>query len=336
MSEPNLTLSGGSATDKLRCDASRVGSDKNTTKKAETGKPTEPEDTLGESHQPVSSCTEDVLIDTGNDETRVSYAEVEALSAQEHQDLLGEARSHQKAKRGVSAGETNRHNQSERIGQLENALEQSLTSLSELRQELRDQHLLEDQLAATEGIANLQQQAITELKKQLAQRQAQLRTAEKSTIIAVLKQNLVKSQVKIEDLAIQLAQQHLLQAQLQHSCLEIKRERDHILVRLTQMEQQTAALQEQIIQQSQQASEYEVTVQYWKDKYLESLKLAHELKAVLERLLPDRVAEFSDLLIEFQPLAAFEPTKLPSPPLKHQPLRVDLPAFLTRQRHSRC
>lgn len=63
----------------------------------------------------------------------------------------------------------------ERICQLEKALGQSLASSNELRQKLKDQHLLEAQLAATEEIANLQQQVINELKHHLAQQQSRER-----------------------------------------------------------------------------------------------------------------------------------------------------------------
>jgi chromosome segregation ATPase len=58
-----------------------------------------------------------------------------------------------------------------RIQSLERALDQSLLVIEELRQQLVNQQFLEDQLAATEEIANIQQQAITQLKQQLAQQQ---------------------------------------------------------------------------------------------------------------------------------------------------------------------
>jgi hypothetical protein len=65
----------------------------------------------------------------------------------------------------------------ERIRQLEKALEQSFNYLHELKQQLKEQHLLETQLAAAEDFANIQQQAIAKLKQQIAQHyvlQAQL------------------------------------------------------------------------------------------------------------------------------------------------------------------
>lgn len=56
----------------------------------------------------------------------------------------------------------------DRIYHLEQALEQSLSSLEQFRNQLSEQHLLETQLAATEEVANLQQRALAQLKQQLA------------------------------------------------------------------------------------------------------------------------------------------------------------------------
>jgi chromosome segregation ATPase len=64
--------------------------------------------------------------------------------------------------------------QQRRIRDLEMALDQSLASLSELRSQIVDQSFLERQLASTEEIANVQQQAIHQLKLQFAQQKAEL------------------------------------------------------------------------------------------------------------------------------------------------------------------
>lgn len=66
--------------------------------------------------------------------------------------------------------------QAERIQHLEKALDQSLASLEDLRRQLIDQQFLEAQLASTEEISNIQQQAITQLKWQLQQQQQTLAT----------------------------------------------------------------------------------------------------------------------------------------------------------------
>ncbi len=64
--------------------------------------------------------------------------------------------------------------QGRRIRDLEQALDQSIASLGELRLQVIDQHFLEHQLATTEEIANVQQQAIQQLKLQFAQQKADL------------------------------------------------------------------------------------------------------------------------------------------------------------------
>lgn len=66
------------------------------------------------------------------------------------------------------------HGQVERIRHLEQALDQSQSCLNEMRLQMIDQQFLENQLAATEEIANIQQQAILRLKLQLAQQQETL------------------------------------------------------------------------------------------------------------------------------------------------------------------
>lgn len=61
-----------------------------------------------------------------------------------------------------------------RIHHLEQALDQALACIEELRLQVQDQHLLESQLATTEDHASVQQQAIVRLKLQLAEQQAAL------------------------------------------------------------------------------------------------------------------------------------------------------------------
>lgn len=205
----------------------------------------------------------------------------------------------------MQPAETCQQEHLERIGQLEQALEQSLTSSNELRQMLRDQHLLENQLAATEEIANLQQQVINELKQRLVQQQ-------------------------------QSVDMQSFQTRLHYVYRELERERDSALERLTQFEEQTVSLQEQLLQQSQQVREYEATVQYWKEQYLESLQIALQLKKAIEELALNCTNELTELLTTVQSQTivtdrALVVPKLPSP-LKIQPNQVDLPAFLTRHR----
>ena len=57
----------------------------------------------------------------------------------------------------------------QRVCLLQQALDQALDSLEELAVQVQDKHWVETQLASTEKYANVQQQAITHLKQQLAQ-----------------------------------------------------------------------------------------------------------------------------------------------------------------------
>jgi len=62
----------------------------------------------------------------------------------------------------------------ERIHQLEQALDESLTKVQSLQSQLQDQERLETQLAATEEAVSLQKQAMAELKQQLSDQQQAL------------------------------------------------------------------------------------------------------------------------------------------------------------------
>ncbi|NJO39311.1 MAG: hypothetical protein HC769_00110 [Cyanobacteria bacterium CRU_2_1] len=61
-----------------------------------------------------------------------------------------------------------------RIAQLEQALDQALVCLDDLKAQIRDQNVLETQLAATEDFSHVQQQAIARLKLQLTECQQAL------------------------------------------------------------------------------------------------------------------------------------------------------------------
>lgn len=113
----------------------------------------------------------------------------------------------------VALTEVGNSQQMERIRQLEKALEQSFNYLHELKQQLKEQHLLETQLEAAEDYADLQQQAIAQLKQQIAQRyvlQAQLQQTyweleiERDRSIALERQNtLLQEQILLQEQQVQ-------------------------------------------------------------------------------------------------------------------------------------
>ncbi|MBC7973174.1 MAG: hypothetical protein H7Z11_24130 [Verrucomicrobia bacterium] len=382
------------------------------------------------------------------------------------------------------------HEQIERIRHLEQALDQSLASLSEMRLQMVDQHLLEAQLASTEEISNIQQQAIARLKLQLAQQQqalnaqlvetqardrslqtllntmealtqaqqqeleqlqtqiahdradvqtyqhrleeqlehlqtdlnaqqartlaletpsldartlanhltarleqahaqvselsqilsdrqealkqleAELQQAhttlqEQQSLLDSLQQSrlcktstvttvspaiatlldalpsiapeLATAHAKVVALEAQAAKQTTAQAMLRHACQELEEERDRQQTRIAALEGQTTDMQEQILQQAQQASEYETAIQHWKDRCFSSQSDVLKLKALLDQALPEPPAELSDLLAAL--LAAADETTEPSSPallgtpsFNREP-KVDLPDFLMRRRN---
>ena len=364
------------------------------------------------------------------------------------------------------------HEQVERIHDLEQALDQSVSSVADLRLQLVNQQFLEAQLASTEEIANIQQQAITQLKQRLAQQQlaleayenqtegetqsfqdllisledlaegqqtnlkrlwlrihsdraetqaqqtyldwltelqakpldqqslevfshsldvdladptispeqlqstllelgqhltnrqaaieqlemelhrAHIALQEQQTMIDTLQQThttrhlasdtpldkeLFTAQCKVQELEIQLSKQTTTQAMLQHFCQELEHTRDRHQARITELEQQTADMQEQILKQAQQASEYETAIQHWKDRYHNSHDYLNRLKELIEQVLPNSSAELSEILAIIQTATA-DATEIEgdhSNPGSLKGSKMDIPDFLLRRHRYR-
>lgn len=311
------------------------------------------------------------------------------------------------------------HGQGERISHLEQALDQTLGSLHDLRLQLVDQQLLEAHLASTEEISNVQQQAITQLKRQLAQQQATTQegavaqrdqapvqqdsvvdlSAQLSadhSLVSQLETQLDQAQGQIQDFSQQIRDRqaainqletdlhraHLaLQEQqsvidslqhgqvprlsatppfhrpalptaarreeavlppfspghpytvLQHACQELERERDQAQQRISTLESQIADMQEQILQQAQQASEYETAIQHWKERYRTTQTHLRQLRKFTEQ--PDSSWDLPDLITALrESLQAIEEANQ-SPQRttnNHRSPKIDLPEFLVRRR----
>jgi hypothetical protein len=349
-----------------------------------------------------------------------------------------------------------RHQQ-ERIRHLEQALDESLLSLREVRSQLIDQNFLESHLAATEETANVQQQAILHLKQRLgtlqqalaeqsagaglpapaslpeagphppeqdhaqwptafgAQQQrmavleaeslsarvfaaslgvwlhqalTELRELTRQTSdppplfhqleirlqqalqqtqgtlhrlpgageleaeIAALPQTALMempmesplptqqewaiAQAKLVDLETETARQISIHTLLQHANRELEQEREQQQARITTLERQTADLQEQILQQAQQSTEYQTAVQHWKDRYEAHRSQVQHLSELLTKALPEGNRAILDILASLQdsPEASLEPG---SPELfvssaQNQSTKLDLPDFLMRRR----
>jgi chromosome segregation ATPase len=362
--------------------------------------------------------------------------------------------------------------QAERICQLEQALDQSQSSLKELQLQLVGQQFLENQLAATESIANIQQRAIVQLQHQLEQRQQQLeaqraeigdRDRMLTELLTTMKQLANTQQLELDRLKNQiahnLANARINQSQLQQQLLhcqqtinhqqrqlqgldlnpdqanpiyaegglvgeavelavctsaqqtlefqtaleqletdlqiaqialqeqqrviehfqqyrtgvmaeladrpievnrpteaeramgaeqptdvktahfrieELQTHCDQQQIRITELEQQTAEMQEQILRQAKQASEYETAVQHWKDRFFARRDQILTLKDRLEQTFAGSPDDLADLLALLQ-MATAEPPDLASPALIAAPSfnpgpKIEVPEFLIRRR----
>ncbi len=204
------------------------------------------------------------------------------------------------------------------VVQLEVHLAEQERHIQELYSRLGDRAYFLNQLEAQLQQAHDALEAQQDLHESLLQTQALSR--EQNTTITALHR-------KVETLETQLAQQLTRAAQLQQACQELTAERDHYQSRTTELESHQSALQEQILMQAQQASEYEAAIQYWKDQCNVSSRQAQQMKELLERVLPDRPEEVLELLMAIQPQ---EPDLSSAPPQPGKHLHVDLPAFLRK------
>lgn len=262
-----------------------------------------------------------------------------------------------------------------RIYYLEQALDQALACLNDLRARVQDQEVLEAQLALTEDFANVQQQAIVRLKQQLQQQQARLveleaqveqthaaitddqqnltlvlrRTqaiaAQRNTTIEALQKELALTQIKVDELEVQLAKQLRALAKWQQNCQESEVEREQQQARIAKLEQEAVEMQEHIFHHARQASEYETAVQHWKDRYVSSQQQLAQFKDLLAQALStipvdaslDQSIPLTPALVQLlatlqQSIATgeAEPSSTPIFETSFDPL--DIPDFLIRRR----
>lgn len=192
---------------------------------------------------------------------------------------------------------------------------------------------LEVRLQRTQEALSSQQEIIAALQKNYSS------DSEKNKVIQGLSKNLLSVQSKFEALETEYSSQMILQAKLQHSCQELESQRSFYLERIQQLERQVAEMQEQILQQAKQASEYEAAVQHWKDHCLFAEQSVLQLKSVLEQILTDR--NLLELMNTTKDFAAADAASGPlessdsvsSRFLRH--LKIDLPAFLHLKRSPR-
>ena len=267
--------------------------------------------------------------------------------------------------------------QADRIAQLERALDQTLVQVHDVRSQLVRQEWIEEQLAATEEFANVQQQAILHLKGRIDDRTSSVENSVENPIVknradisatpsARLEVRYVQAQQQIQALSQKLREdsiqsttlpemtdaereeawwreqlvtleaelaKHLqTQAFLQQACTEMEHDRDLDQRRILELGNQSAEMQEQILRQAQQYSEYEAAIQHWKDRFYQ---LQNQMLSILELYdqlsepIPDAIANLLDSLP--QPTVSEQMQSL----RRALPRRSDLPEFLQRRRGGR-
>jgi chromosome segregation ATPase len=224
----------------------------------------------------------------------------------------------------IAARQMLRH-QTDRIHNLEEALEETVTRLDEANIQLSGQEYLEVHLASTEDTANVQQQAILQLKQQLSQKSYQL-SQKDMAFNQLLQSRQVAEQRDQAYLETEIAKQHQTQALLQQACQELEQDREIQQQRIQELEQQTAQMQEEILKQVQQSREYQTAIQHLKDYHLHLQAQITELYQAIDSSGIDLPNDIQEILVNLQ-----DPLTAPQRGIRpYQDLSVDLPGFLKR------
>jgi chromosome segregation ATPase len=115
--------------------------------------------------------------------------------------------------------------------------------------------------------------------------------SQKDQFIQGLSSTLLKAQRQITDLENDLSNQSILQVQLQHSTHELEQDSKLTQARSEQLEQQVNDLQEQVLRQAQQSSEYETAIQHWKTRCLEAEDWTSQVAKLWEGQNPQQLSD---------------------------------------------
>lgn len=215
--------------------------------------------------------------------------------------------------------------QTDRIRNLEEALEETVASLEVAKSRVAEQEYFEAHLASTEETANVQQQAILQLKQQLSQKSYQLSQKDMAfnQLLQARKSAEQRDQAYIET---EIAKQRQTQALLQQACQELEQDVETKQARIQALEQQTAQMQEEILKQAQQSREYQTAIQHLKDYHLHLQAQITELYQAIAHHGLDLPSDVADILATIQdPIGSQQRGIQP-----YQDLSVDLPGFLKR------
>ncbi|AFZ14399.1 hypothetical protein Cri9333_3576 [Crinalium epipsammum PCC 9333] len=288
---------------------------------------------------------------TDAEEVNLAQGEANSLVLHKHDDL---SKFQQKF--------SHAHQSLERLQKLGEALEHSQISIAELSNQLSKPQSIEIQLAKTEEVTNLQQQAIAQLKELLFGEQQQVEDETVRTLLATienfmrsqqlelghLKTELIleraKTKTEKQQLQRELNQTYTDQEALQEKVRSLEAEifsarslAGSLEMQLLAAQREIAALQEQLSDRIilLQNQEYQAELQDWKQQCEENQRQIQHLQETLKKLLPDASENLLELLANPQ-----HPTEIEtiSPVISdqeastksHKFLQVDLPNFLKK------
>jgi hypothetical protein len=153
-----------------------------------------------------------------------------------------------------------------------------------------------------------------------------------------LDKELFTAHCKVQELEIQLSKQTTTQAMLQHFCQELEQTRDRHQTRIAELEHQTADMQEQILKQAQQASEYETAIHHWKDRHHKGKAALSHLQDLIKQALPESSTELAEILeiIQTATVDAIGVDGDRSSLLPLKGAKIDVPDFLLRRHRYRA
>ncbi len=278
--------------------------------------------------------------------------ELERLRSQMVHEQAEMARSHDALQQQITAHKQTITSQQNQLLKLEAQRRSALETTTDLEQKLAEaeaqievrQKSLEDYLQLIGEFEERQAKAEATIAQQqgLAAQlhDAQETVSQQNSTIVALQRDLAVAHGKLEALETQIANQTRIQARLQQNKQELQAERDRHLSRVNGLESQVTELQEQVLKQARQTSEYEAAIQHWKDRYQENQQQLSQLRDMLEQL-PDCPEEVVDLLATLTPASDTKPAEksteaeaTPAPRFT-KGLTVDLPTFLARRRSYR-
>jgi len=207
------------------------------------------------------------------------------------------------------------------------------TTLLALAETASDESIVS--VAEKTNLLNQLNDCLSGLQQSLQQMQ-RVRDRSNFSVAPISPQEFIDAQNRIGELETQLARTETAKLLIQHAYQEAEVDRDRQRSRLADLESQVAEMQEQILHQAQQASEYETAVQHWKDRYVHSYQQIQQLKQLLDGNLADLPSEVQEILadLEANRLSAIDQNQSSAiaPARFNRDTQLDLPDFLLRRR----